>query len=307
MKIGIVDLDTSHPRNWIPIERELGHEVAGILDSGDVHPPLYAKEFSREHSIPRVYDDLSQMARDVDCAIIHSCDWDSHVAKAAPFVEAGKAVLVDKPIAGNIRDLEQFRKWVRQGARITGGSSLRFCDEKRQWLAQDVAKRGAAHTVFAGCAVDDFNYGIHAYSLISGIMGPGIKSVRHLGRHVQRRVQVDWADGRTAILVIGAADNWLPFHASICTDKQVTQFIVESGKVYAALLNATLPYLAGVQDRPPVEFDQLIEPELAAIAAMVSWTEGDRVVQLTELDSNTAGYDGAEFARLYRKQKYPKA
>ncbi|MGC8784088.1 MAG: hypothetical protein ACP5RN_06855 [Armatimonadota bacterium] len=30
MRIGIVDLDTSHPPSWIPIERELGHEIAGV-------------------------------------------------------------------------------------------------------------------------------------------------------------------------------------------------------------------------------------------------------------------------------------
>ena len=38
MRIGIVDLDTSHPQNWIPLERELGHDVVGIWDGGAVHP-----------------------------------------------------------------------------------------------------------------------------------------------------------------------------------------------------------------------------------------------------------------------------
>ena len=38
MKIGIVDLDTSHPQAWIPIEREMGHEVIGVWDGGSVHP-----------------------------------------------------------------------------------------------------------------------------------------------------------------------------------------------------------------------------------------------------------------------------
>jgi len=39
MKIGVVDIDTSHPQNWIPIERTLGHDVAGLWDGGSVHPP----------------------------------------------------------------------------------------------------------------------------------------------------------------------------------------------------------------------------------------------------------------------------
>ena len=39
MRIGVVDVDTSHPENWIPIERELGHELVGVWDGGAVHPP----------------------------------------------------------------------------------------------------------------------------------------------------------------------------------------------------------------------------------------------------------------------------
>ena len=41
MRIGSVDLDTSHPQNWIPLERELGHEVTGIWDGGRyIRPPM---------------------------------------------------------------------------------------------------------------------------------------------------------------------------------------------------------------------------------------------------------------------------
>jgi hypothetical protein len=93
------------------------------------------------------------------------------VEKARPFVEAGKAVLVDKPLAGNMRDLNQLCSGAREGARITGGSSLRFCVETRDWLAQPEEERGVPHTALCGCAVDEFNYGIHAYSMLSGITG----------------------------------------------------------------------------------------------------------------------------------------
>jgi hypothetical protein len=188
MKLGIVDLDTSHPQNWIPLERELGHEVVGLWDGGSVHAKGYAEKFAAEHHVPRVFDSLEAMAREVDCAIIHGCDWDTHVAKARSFVEAGKAVLVDKPIAGNLRDLRQFTAWAKQGARIAGGSSLRFAYETRDWLAKPVTERGTPHTAVAGCAVDEFNYGIHANSLLSGIMGAGIRDMRHLGLGVQRRI-----------------------------------------------------------------------------------------------------------------------
>jgi predicted dehydrogenase len=304
LRIGIVDLDTSHPQNWIPLERELGHEVFGVWDGGSVHPPEYATQFATDHGIPRVYASLEEMAADVDCAILHGCDWDTHVAKAWPFVEAGKSVLIDKPLAGKPGDLAQLQQWVRDGARITGGSSLRFCRETAEWLAQPVKERGTPHTVLCGCAVDEFNYGIHAYSMLTGILGAGIASVKHLGSGVQRRVQVNWADGRVAFLVIGKAAGWVPFYATVVTERGVFQYTADSKHLYRALLESVLPYLARETDQPPVPLEALMEAELAAIAARHSWQNGDQEVTLENLPPDE-GYDGAAFGAEYRSMRYP--
>ncbi|MCY3024679.1 MAG: Gfo/Idh/MocA family oxidoreductase [Planctomycetota bacterium] len=305
MRIGIVDLDTSHPQNWIPIERGLGHEVAGVFDGGSVHPAAYVKDFAVKYAIPRVYDSLEEMATEVDCAIIHGCDWDTHVDKARPFVAARKSVLVDKPLAGNLNDVRQLLQWASAGARITGGSSLRFCAETRDWLAQSLAQRGQPRTVLCGCAVDEFNYGIHAYAMLAGLMGTGAVSVRHLGGGAQRRVQIVWPDGRMGLVVTGAAAEWLPFYATIVTERTIAQFQVDSGKLYRALLEAVLPYLAGETDKPPAPMPELVEPELWALAARKSWLNGDREVLLSELTEADGGYDAKAFANEYRKSKYP--
>ena len=303
MKLGIVDIDTSHPASWIPIERELGHEIAGIWDGGSVYERPYVEHFAAEHDVPRVFDSLEAMTAEVDCAVLHGCDWDTHVAKARPFVEAGKAVLVDKPVAGNARDLDQFLEWSNQGARITGGSSLRFCPEAAEWLDTPVDGRGEPDTVFCGCGVDEYNYGIHGYSLLSSIMGPGARSVQHLSCGAQRRVQVHWPGGRLGILVIGASQKWLPFHASIVTPCSTHQFIVDNSRIYRALLEAVLPYLAGERDQPPIPMAALLEPERCALAARQSWLNGDCEVTLAEIDPTAPGYDGAAFADFYRQSK----
>ena len=304
MRIGIVDLDTSHPPSWLPIEREMGHDIVGVWDGGSVHPPGYAEQFSQEHRIPRVYETLKEMARDIDCAIVHGCDWDTHTAKARPFVEAGKAVLIDKPLAGKLRDLRQIVEWVHHGARITGGSSLRFCYETQRWLALPVDERGTPDTVICGCAVDEFNYGIHAYAMLAGIMGGGAHSVQHLGKGVLRRVVVRWADGRMGIVVVGTAEKWMPFYATIVTEKGVTQFQADASQLYRALLEQVMPYLAGETDTPPVPVEELVEPELWALAARQSWQQGDREILLSEV-ADDEGYNGADFAKEYRRAKYP--
>jgi hypothetical protein len=304
MHIGLIDLDTSHPAAWIPLERKLGHTVAAVWDGGSVHPRSYVEAFAAEHAIPRVCGTLAEMVDAVDAVIIHGCDWDTHVAKARPFVEAGKAVLIDKPLAGNIADLRQIAGWIRQGARITGGSALRFAAELRAWQALPVTKRGTPHTAFCGCGVDDFNYGIHAYSFLCGIMGEGITRVRHLGVNGQRRIELCWDDDRRGFLSVGRQEAWIPFHASIVTEKSVAQIMPDHLKLYEALLETCLPYLAGEVAGAPVGPAALIEPELAALAARVSWMEGNREVELNTL-APTAGYDGAAFAKEYRLLKYP--
>ena len=302
MKIGIVDLDTSHPANWIPIERELGHEIVGVYDGGSIHPPDYVKRFAAEHKIPRVFDSLDAMVEQVDCAIIHGCDWDTHVAKARPFIDAGKSVLVDKPVAGNLKDLRQFRAWAEKGARISGGSSLRFCVETRQWLARPIEERGTPHTVVCGCGVDEFNYGIHAYSMLSGILGGGAVAVRDLGAGVQRRVMIDYPDGRRGMVIVGQTAAWLPFYTTIVTDKGVTQYTADASQLYRALLQSVLPFLARETDQSPLTPNAWLEPELCALAAKASWESG-RPVKISELNDSIA-YDGKAFAESYRLAKY---
>jgi hypothetical protein len=54
-----------------------------------------------------------------------------------------------------------------------------------------------------------------------------------------------------------------------------------------------------------VPIDQLIEAELAALAALKSWSNGDIEVSTASLNEEDKGYDGAAFAIEYRRMKYP--
>ena len=51
--------------------------------------------------------------------------------------------------------------------------------------------------------------------------------------------------------------------------------------------------------------DELLVPELCALAARQSWLNGDREVALDELSPEDEGYDGATFAEGYRRARYP--
>lgn len=306
LRIGLVDLDTSHPGSFIPVLQEMGHVIAAVYDGGSIHPPGYAEKFAQDHGIAHVCDTIQEMVGLVDAAFIHGCNWDQHVERSRPFVEAGVAVFIDKPLAGNIGDLRQIAEWVQGGARITGGSSLMYSRELQEWHGFGVPKEEWVYAI-AGCSVDEFNYGIHAFSMLHGLMGPGVRHARYIGTGGgQRQLELTWMDGRRGIVNVGKTAAYLPSYANVVTQKRVDFIKIDSSRLYRALLEAIMPYLAG--DGPaPLPIGQLIEVELSAIAAKLSYERGGAVIALPEIPDGYAGYDGAAFAVSYKEMKYPKA
>lgn len=307
LRIGLVDLDTSHPGAFVPIIRSHGHEVAAVFDGGGVNPPGYAAAFAQEHAISNACDTLEAMIPLVDAVFIHSCNWDRHIARARPFMEAGKAVFIDKPIAGNMRDLEQVRRWAASGAKIIGGSALRFCPRVREWQDMQIAKPDWIYAI-AGCGVDEFNYGIHAYAMLAALGGPGIASVRHLGAaSLQQQYELQWEDGRRGAVSAGPANAYLPFYATVATQERVDYIQSDNQLLYEALLGAILPYFADEAANPlanPLPLPALVEAEAAAIAACYSLETG-QPARLQDVPATYAGYDGAAFEAAYRALKYP--
>jgi hypothetical protein len=303
LKIGLVDLDTSHPGSFVPILREMGHEVVGVFDGGSVWPAGYAQRFAVERDIPVVFADLAAMAEAVDVAIVHSANWDLHLDRARPFVVRGKGVLIDKPLIGNLAGYHRLLDWSAQNCRIFGGSSMRWTIEVEEYLAQPESERGSVHTVFAGCSVDDYNYGIHAYSLLSSIMGSGAQSVRWLATAIQKLIQIRWVDGKIGILSIGPQPGYLAGYATIVTERGEQHLEPDATRVYRRLLERSLPYLGGEVQAPPLPMRDLLEPELMALAARKSWANSGREVFLTDLTLTDEGYDGAAHLADYRRMR----
>jgi hypothetical protein len=281
-------------------------EIVCAWDSGETRPEGFASEFCREFDIPVTVEKLEDMVDKVDGVIVHTANWDRHLEQARLFVEANKAVLIDKPIVGNMRDANILLDWMKQGRRITGGSSLRFAKEVCDYLAQPVKERGEVHTAYSAIGVDDFNYGIHAYAILSCLMGPGIQSVQFICESRQKNILLRWENGRIAFLTIGKAA-WLPFNVSAVTDKNVFMLSIDNSRIYKSLLEAQLPYLTGKTEERPLSSNEILEPEFTAMAARQSWMNNGQKVFLTDLHQDMKGYDGSQFAREYRRSRISKA
>ncbi|OQA88681.1 MAG: hypothetical protein BWY31_00279 [Lentisphaerae bacterium ADurb.Bin242] len=241
-----------------------------------------------------------------DGVIIHTANRDRHREQAEFFLDAGKSVFLDKPFAGNPRDVFRLLNRLRNGVRLTGGSSLRYCRESAELLAFPEAERGRIHTVCVSIGNDEFNYGIHGYSMICGILGGGSLSARFLPGTEKKQIFMRWSNGAAAFLTL-AKPAALPFNAAVTTDKKLFRITVDNRGIYRSLLRKTLPYLTGMSDVPPTAPESLFEPELLAMAARKSWENGGAEMFLRDLRPDDPGYDGHKFAAEYRRSRFPEA
>lgn len=307
-RIGLVGLCTSHPGSFVPIIRELVQkriadaEIVAAWDSGETRESGYTEKFCREFSIKYPLERLEDMLPLVDGVFVHTTNWDRHIEQAERFVQAGKTVYIDKPVVGNMLEANIFLDWMKQGFRVTGGSVMRYSREIAEFVSAPESERGRIYTAYTSVGVDDFNYGIHGYALLSSVFGLGIQSVRYVGSSNQKHLMLDWKNGRTGILTVGK-NTWLPPHITLTTDKNVFQIQPDTSQMYRSMLEQLLPYLTRISDAVPLSHEMILEPEFAAMAARLSWMHnGDRVF-LSDLKSCKDGYDGTQFAREYRRAR----
>lgn len=295
MRLGVVDLDTSHPEAYLPLLRDRGHEVVAIFGGTTVVDAAYTARYAAEHGIRHVVDDPAELVGIVDAVFIHSVNWDTHVERARPFVVKGVPVHIGKPFAGLAADIRELVLWAEAGARISGGSALRWSAAVANWHA----RRERATTGLAVTYGHPLDYGIHAYCLIHGLLGPGIDAARALDDE-GRRVELRWRDGRTAVVVVAPPGVGHGFYATLVAPKAVTHMDAGGADLYARYIDVTVGHLAGEHDQP-ITFAELVEPELAAIAGAASAQHGGAWVGIHDDPTIDDGsFDGAAFAAGYR-------
>jgi hypothetical protein len=160
-----------------------------------------ALRLAAAYGIDRVVDYPRDMVGLVDLAVIiddtgHGA---SHAAIARPFLEAGIATFVDKPMALSVVDAVAMFEIARaSGAPLFSSSSLRYTDG----LEDD---RSAGDPTRCYYAVSDgpwFYYGVHLADMLSAI-GAGrpqtVQRTAFAGRDV---VVACYADGATALIDI---------------------------------------------------------------------------------------------------------
>lgn len=301
IRIGLVDLDTSHPAFFINLlHRSPDMRVTAIYDGGAVQSPEYIAQFAREHGITQICNNLNELVAQVDGGMVLSQNWDLHLERARPFLLAGKPVFIDKPMVGRLSNLNALLTLaVQTGTPIMGGSTMRFAAEL-ETLRNKVAELGGVVSAFASGPGDLLNFGAHVVEMVTAFFGAHFTTVSYIGGDHSHLFRLDQLNGQPIILQLGGGQNG---PGNGCVLVLTTQRSVEVVHPQGAwqMADATLQALShffreGIAPLPLAESLQVVQICLAAAQSRHSGV----AVALSAIHPN-AGFDGATYTREYAR------
>lgn len=308
IRVGTVNIDTSHPMGFAEeMEKDGRMRYVGVYnnsfrDDGEV------EGFIRRFGLEKRCSSIEELAGMCDIGFIQGCDWDEHLRCAEPFLKLGKPVFIDKPLVGSLADCRKALELAEKGAVILGASSARYAYEIQEFFSVPQEERGEIVNVIGTAGVDEFNYGIHIVEAIGGLLGPGARWVRYMGRgeaegKYSESYFVQFENGKSAVYNTFTGV-WQPFVMTIMTTKTTYQFKMDSGRLYAALIEQIADCMEGKASRL-ADIASLVESVKIALAAGASRARGGEQVALASLTDADPSYDGAVFKKGYAAASGP--
>ena len=200
--IGILGLDTSHGEAFAEILSstiesaecgEKGPEITAVWDSNAVRDDEYVDAFAADVGARR-YDDPAAMVGAVDAAMVLTVDWDRHVSLALPFLNAGLPTLIDKPIAGTLKEIAHLEREAGDTP-VYGGSAVPYHPAFRR-----LPNAARGRTLFVAGYNDFFYYRTHTVDAARRVVGADWTRVSPCSTDDVSTVRVTFADGTTAVL-----------------------------------------------------------------------------------------------------------
>lgn len=172
LDVGIIGLDTSHPGGFAPlIDGHDDMQLSGVWDGLDIRDSEYVASFCEEHGAQR-YDEIDAMVDAVDAAMVLTVNWDTHASLAEPFLNAGIATCVDKPLIGSLSDLQALER-AAENAPLFGGSAVPFHRE-----IASLPRGGDERTIYGAGYNDYFYYRTHLVDIARALADADWREVR---------------------------------------------------------------------------------------------------------------------------------
>lgn len=210
LRIGLIGTENSHITHFTRMlnveKRHPGARAEAV--AGGWTPRN--RELAELGGIETAVDEPAELVDLVDAAIVSTRDGARHLEHARPLLEAGKPVLVDKPLAASVADAEALLDTAeRHGGLVLSCSALRFVPEIAR-LTPTETSGPLRHLHIIGPADPDseysglFFYGIHHVETALEILGNPTVDPVGLDARAERR-------GDTVVASVNVADTPVTF------------------------------------------------------------------------------------------------
>ena len=295
IRIGLVDVDTSHAKSFAGRLIKMGDfRIEAVYDAGDVRTDDEVGAFCKEFDCARC-DSVEALADRVDAAMVLSADWNVHLDRARPLLEAGRPLFVDKPLAGSVSELQAFVELVeRTGTPFLAGSGWRLNAPIRR--AHDQFKDARIGEVLVMMHRGVAYYGIHAIAMMLGLLGPGVESVETIASaETGCTVRFTHARGASGHLLLGLPQGCFMYGMDFTVNGAWEGVRFDGDAIHDGVCdNFAAMVRTGQSPLTPLA---LLEPTHVLLTALQSWEE-KRPLRLAELDRN-ARIDSADFMAEY--------
>ena len=279
-KIGIIGTENSHAGAFMEIfKTDPAYADMQVVCVGGMYEESN-KALQEKYGV-EIINDVEEMVKKVDAAMITCRDGKYHAGYAIPFVKAGKPVFVDKPFTVDIDEAKNLVALAKEkGVPIVGGSSVKSAYDV---LMLENAVKTAPETVRGGTLVAPVNmnneyggfffYSSHLAEMCLRIFGydPIAVTAKAFGRNVAALVEYE----KYTVSLQYVGDSYVYFGQ-----------IVNNSGVYARNIDISLIYRHECEDfanmlrhgKMAHSFEQLIAPVYLMNAIHQSYTTGQRVV-----------------------------
>lgn len=283
LRIGFVGTESSHVDHFVRflnVERRHGGVVAAALSGGKSERNL---RLAAAGGIGAVVERPVDLIGVVDAAVIASRDGADHLAQAAPLLQAGVPVLVDKPLTASLHDADALLAIADQNrVLVMSSSALRFAPEMAALAAGDAGDLLHLHVV--GPADPDgeysglFFYGIHHIEAALEVLGNPAVDPRTLHTTTRRGgvvvASVSIAGTEVTLAFVPPQDGrQVPFRITAVRASTVMSHTLTLGPDYTAPVLAEF-LGAVVSGRPRLAHDRLRAP-VAVLDAVTAQLAAD--------------------------------
>lgn len=304
IKIGAINIDVSHPKTFSEkLKKDNRAKYVAVYNDG-FRKDDEVEGFIKKNNLDKRFYSIDELADYVDVGFIHSCNWDNHLKQAMPFILRKKPVFIDKPIVGSLADCIEIEKYAKEGAIILGSSSVRYANEVVDIINESEKTRGKIVSISGSAGLDEFNYGIHTVEPIHAIAQSNAISCRYLGvSEVENgKCETFFVKFKNGVIATYSTyfDAWQPHTLSVITTKTSYSFILDTPKVYDALLTRICDYMeTGKSDLARVS--EITQSIRIMLAGKLSRENNGKEILLSDMKVDDPGFDGTLFEKNYAK------